>query len=232
LNSAQEESDDKRNLQDAEQHVAHQHKADQQLQQQRPDSDGRSSAAQCVQRNSSSNSSRSSSGMMWDVPAEEEAFLRSLGWTSVESDGEEEWGLTEEEIAAFRASAAARAAAQQMTQQSQQQSQQYDLFGSGCQQQQLHVNGHQGVRFAAAKALHGPGGVLWGTAGTAGGAVANAGAGFALKSGAAAAGAAGLLLGVHLAPELLGYDSCGDSSSSSSDDEDEVGSAARHGMVY
>ncbi|KXZ46710.1 hypothetical protein GPECTOR_41g674 [Gonium pectorale] len=39
------------------------------------------------------------------VTAEEEAFLRSLGWTGFEEEegGEEEAGLTEEEIAAFRA---------------------------------------------------------------------------------------------------------------------------------
>ncbi|WIA15072.1 hypothetical protein OEZ85_001770 [Tetradesmus obliquus] len=86
--------------------------------------------------------------MLWDVPAEEEAFLRSLGWTSVESDDEEEWGLTEEEIAAFQAAAAARAAAQQPTQpsqqQQQQQQQQYDMYGSNCQQQ-VQGNGQCGV---------------------------------------------------------------------------------------
>lgn len=40
--------------------------------------------------------------------AEEEAFLRSLGWTEA-SDDEEDCGLTEEEIAAFKAAAELRA---------------------------------------------------------------------------------------------------------------------------
>jgi hypothetical protein len=158
--------------------------------------------------------------MMWDVPAEEEAFLRSLGWTSVELDDEEEWGLTEEEIAAFQASAAARAAAQQSQQQ-----QQYEVYGGSCQsqqQQQVQANAQQGISFAA-KALQGPSSELWGVGGA-------CGASYVLK-GHAAAAATGMLLGVHLAPELLGYDSCGDSSSSS-DDEDAGGSASRHGIMY
>jgi hypothetical protein len=45
---------------------------------------------------------------------EEEAFLRSLGWTgSEDGEGDEgSWGLTQEEIAAFQAEAAARSTQQ------------------------------------------------------------------------------------------------------------------------
>jgi hypothetical protein len=58
-------------------------------------------------------------GGCWDSEAEEEAFLRSLGWTSSsedEGDGACSWGLTKEEIAAFQAEAAARRAQQQQQQ--------------------------------------------------------------------------------------------------------------------
>jgi hypothetical protein len=171
--------------------------------------------------------------MMWEVPAEEEAFLRSLGWTSVESDDEAEWGLTDEEIAAFQASAAARAAAQQLTQHPhhhQQQQQQGDVCG-GSYQQKLQANGVQaglGLGFTA-KALEGAGGAaLWRVAAANGCVSGGCGAGFVVQGRAAANG---VLLGVQLAPELLGYDSCDDSSSS--DEEDERGSASRgRGMVY
>jgi len=60
-------------------------------------------------------------GGAWDVlEEEEEAFLRSLGWTSSdEGDDEGSWGLTQEEIAAFQAAAAAAARRTQQQQQRQ-----------------------------------------------------------------------------------------------------------------
>jgi hypothetical protein len=210
---------------DAAQHHTHLHKADQHLQ--GTSRDNNSSQPHCVRSNSSSSSS-SEAGMMWEVPAEEEAFLRSLGWTSVESDDEGEWGLTDEEIAAFQAAAATRAAAQQLTQHPQQQQQQQaDVCGGGYQQKLL-ANGLQGGLGFTAKALEGPEGALWRVAAANG----YVGGGCVVQGRAAAAAAAtGALLGVHLAPELLGYDSCDDSSSS--DEEDADGSASRrHGMVY
>jgi hypothetical protein len=49
------------------------------------------------------------------TPEEEEAFLRSLGWTDDSGDGAN-WGLTDEEIAAFQAAAATRNAQRQQQQ--------------------------------------------------------------------------------------------------------------------
>eukprot|EP00775_Hariotina_reticulata_P008055 gene8055-8250_t len=54
--------------------------------------------------------------LLGGTTAEEEAFLRSLGWTDDHEEGAD-WGLTDEEIAAFQVATAARAAQQQQQQQ-------------------------------------------------------------------------------------------------------------------
>ncbi|KAF8060511.1 hypothetical protein HT031_004687 [Scenedesmus sp. PABB004] len=135
----------------------------------------------------------------WDgAPEEEEAFLRSLGWTALSSDDDEEWGLTADEIAAFQAAANARAAAAGQA-------------PRPAQPQRAHR--------AAAGALQGGDALLAAKRLAAGG-------GLALGAGGAAAEAqaCGLLLGLYLPPaaELLGlgFGAYDDSGSSSSDDEE------------
>jgi hypothetical protein len=61
---------------------------------------------------------------------EEEAFLRSLGWTSSDDEGDEDtWGLTQDEIAAFQAASAAHSALQLQHQRSQGQAQAHQIAG-------------------------------------------------------------------------------------------------------
>lgn len=165
-----------------------------------------------------------SASMLWDVPEDEEAFLRSLGWTAESSDDEAEWGLTEEEIAAFQASAAARAAAQQ--QQHAHQPQQL-LWPAGVYSTH-RINATSLLLQQKAGQLL-PGAFCFnasqGRVGSNVGGLKRGGLGVGCGRGCVQGSSGrhiGLLLGPHLAPaaELLGFGSCDGSSSSSDDDDD------------